>query len=144
MRSNSVGQFTASVTAPRGESLKKARFRARIGRARSVALKLPQSLRSSSAAVKGTEVEVRGKVKRSVLGRRNRVTIKRLICGRYRTVGSARPDAAGNYVVRFKTSTAGSRALFRAQSSVLLRPGSKKYVTQYARAVAVTVTDGTG
>jgi hypothetical protein len=144
VRSNGVGQFTARVAAPTGKSLRKARFRARIGKARSVALKLPQSLKSTSAATKGTEVEVRGRVKRSVLGRRNPVTIKRLICGRYRTVGKARPDASGKYVVRFKVSQAGTRSLFRAQSSVLLRPGSKKYVTQYARAVAITLADGTG
>ncbi len=72
------------------------------------------------------------------------MTIKRLICGRYRTVGKARPDGSGKYVVRFKVSQAGTRSLFRAQSSVLLRPGSKKYVTQYARAVAITLADGTG
>lgn len=144
VKANVAGQFTASVPRPSAKKLVKARFRARVGKSTSVSLKLPQSLRSSAVRRAGTQVEVRGKVKRSVLGKRNRVVIKRIICGKYKTVGSAKPDASGNYVARFRVSTKGSVALFRAESLVLRKPGSKHYVKQYARAVAITVTDHTG
>ena len=87
---------------------------------------------------------VRGHVKRSLLGRRNPVVVKRLVCGRYRSVGSAKPDRKGHYVVRFTVPSNVGAALFRAETTVLNKPGSRRYVKQYARAIRIKLTDQTG
>ena len=46
-------------------------------------------------------LELRGQVERTLLGKRNAVVIKRILCGKYTTVGQARPNRRGAYVVRF-------------------------------------------
>ena len=79
-----------------------------------------------------------------MLGKRNKVLIRRLVCGRYRTVGSARPDKNGNYTVTFASTQIRGVAFYRAESKVLRKPGSKKYVIQYARAIAIRTTSQTG
>ena len=140
----SGGTFTATVKRPSRAQFSTARYRAQVGAARSVPLKLAQSLKSTAVKATGGQVEVRGSVKRSLLGKRKTVTVKRLICGRYKTVGKAKPDSKGKYVVRFKISQNGSLALFRAESSVLVRPGSKRYAKAYARAISIRVADSTG
>ena len=124
----------------------KARFQARVGSFRSTNLKLPQSLTSRSVQTQGGQIEVRGRVKRSLLGRRNPVVVKKLVCGRYRTVGSARPNRKGNYVVRFNAPALGTAAFYRAEARVLnkARGRGKHYVKQYARAISITVTGQTG
>jgi hypothetical protein len=122
----------------------KARFQARVGTSRSAALKLPQSLASESIKKSGGNIVISGKVERGVLGKRNPVVIQRIVCGRYRTVGSAKPDASGRYVVRFKAPALGTAALYRAQGKVLLRPGSKRYVRQFARALGIDLTGQSG
>ena len=144
VRSNANGEFTAKVRRPDRKHLKGARFRAQVDNFRSIALKLPQSLSSSSVKQVGGQIEVRGHVKRSLLGRRNTVTVKRLVCGRYRTVGKAKPDRNGNYLARFSVPANVTVALFRAESRVLDRAGSHRYVKQYARAIKITLTNQTG
>jgi hypothetical protein len=143
-KSDSSGRFAASVRRPPGRLFAKARYLAQVEGARSVALKLPQSLASSSVKQAGQQIEVKGKVKRPLLGSRNAVTIKRLVCGRYQTVGSAKPGKSGSYVVRFPAPTLGAAALYRAEAKVLARPGSKRYVKQFARAVGIQLTGQTG
>ncbi len=145
VRANSRGQFSATVARPRGARLfELARYQARIGRTKSPSLKLPQSLTSSSARLSAGKITIRGKVKRSLLGKRNRVVIKRLVCGRYRTVGSARPNRRGGYTVTFTAPRFGNVAFYRAESRVRARPGAKKYVTQYARAISISLNGQTG
>ena len=65
--------------------------------------------------------------------------VKRILCGKYTTVGQAKPDKKGRYLVRFPApaTTTGS-ALYRAETKVLARPGSKRYVKQFARAIGIT------
>jgi hypothetical protein len=148
VKAKSDGQFTATIKRPAGKRFIKARYRAKVDKFRSPVLKLPQSLVSRSVKQVGTQIEVRGRVKRSVVGKRNPVVIKRLVCGRYRSVGKARPDRKGNYVVRFTlppaTASTAKNALFRAESTVLNKPGSRRYVKQYARAISITLTNQTG
>jgi hypothetical protein len=145
VRPNSAGQFTATVKGPPRRLFAKARFQARVGSARSVSLKLPQSLASSSVKTSGGQIVVRGKVQRNLLGKkRNAVVVKRIVCGRYAKVGSARPDKRGNYVVRFNAPALATAALYRAESKVLARPKSKRYVTQFARAIGITLTGQSG
>lgn len=140
-----TGTFTAFVPKPRRSIFNSVRYRAVSGSARSARLKLPQSLTSRSVRSRAGTITVTGRVKKSLLGkRRNRVVIRRLLCGRYRTVGSARPDASGRYTVTFPASAVGDVALYRAESMVLRRPGSKVYVIQYARAIAIRTTSQTG
>lgn len=144
VRPSTNGSFRATVNRPSRADFATARYRAQVDRSRSAPLKLAQSLSSSSVRQTTNQIEVRGKVKRSLLGKRRTVTVKRLICGRYKTVGSARPDRNGNYVVRFTISAAGSSSLFRAESMVLDRAGSKRYAKAFARAISIRVTSSTG
>lgn len=55
-----------------------------------------------------------------------------------------RPDAKGNYTVTFPATAIRGVSLYRAEAKVLLRPGSKKYVQQYARAIGIRTTSQTG
>jgi DNA-binding beta-propeller fold protein YncE len=144
VRSNAAGEFTARLRGPRRKDVIKTRYRAQVDRFRSIPLKLPQSLSSSSVRAQGQQIELRGKVKRSLLGRRNPVVIKRLICGRYRSVARAKPDRKGNYVARFSVPPGLTSALFRAETFVLNKSGSRRYVKQYGRAISITLTNQTG
>ena len=132
------GQFQARVKKPSARLFNRARYRATVGSVRSVELKLPQSLASSSLRRAGGTLELRGQVSRPVLGKRNPVVVKRILCGQYQTVGQAKPNRRGVYVVRFPAPAGGGSALYRAESRVLARPGSKRYVKQFARAVGIT------
>ena len=65
--------------------------------------------------------------------------MRRILCGKYTTVGQAKPNRRGAYTVRFPApATTGGAALYRAESRVLARPGSKRYVKQFARAIGIT------
>jgi hypothetical protein len=144
VKASKTGAFTATVPAPDKADYATVRYRAKAGSSTSPALKLPQSLTSKSVkSAKGT-ITVTGKVKKSVLGKRNRVKIRRLVCGRYRTVGSAKPDADGSYRITFKATEIRGVSLYRAEGRVLRKAGSKKYVTQYARAISIKTTSQTG
>ncbi|HMJ96644.1 MAG TPA: hypothetical protein VK486_12365 [Thermoleophilaceae bacterium] len=133
------GQFQARVKKPSKRLFNDARYRAQVGSAKSVELKLPQSLASSPLKqVAGGMLELRGQVDRAVLGKRNPVVIKRILCGRYTAVGQAKPNKKGAYVVRFPSPPSQGSALYRAETKVLARPGSKRYVKQFARAVGIT------
>ena len=66
------------------------------------------------------------------------MVVKRILCGQYTTVGQAKPNRRGAYVVRFPAPATGGSALYRAETSVLARPGSKRYVKQFARAIGIT------
>ena len=79
-----------------------------------------------------------------MLGSRRKVVIRRLVCGRYRTVGSARPDKDGNYTIKFDSTALRGVAFYRAEAKVLRKKGSKVYVIQYARAIAIRTTSQTG
>jgi hypothetical protein len=134
------GQFTAKLKLPSKKGFNKARFQARIGNSKSATLKLPQSLASSSVKRTGAKIELRGKVKRSLLGKRNAVVVRRLTCGHYTKVGEAKPGKNGSYVVRFDVPAGSSAALYRAETRVLNKPRGKKYVKQYARAIGITLS----
>ena len=141
---NAAGQFTATVARPPTGKLIKARFRARVDRFTSFPLKLPQAVSSRSVRQVGSTIEFRGKVKRSVLGRANPVVVKRLVCGRYRKVGEAKPASNGNFVVRFATRDLAGAAFYRPETTVLDHPGGTRYVKQYGRAISISLTGQTG
>jgi hypothetical protein len=141
IKAGSTGQFAASVKAPPARLVSKARFVAQVGKSRSVALKLPQSLASSSVTQQGSQIVVRGKVKKALLGKkRNPVVVKRLVCGHYQTAGSAKPAKSGAYAVRFNAPAVGAAALYRAETKVLAKPHGKRYVKQFARAIGIALT----
>lgn len=144
VRARKDGVFTAKLKRPARKDFGRARFSAKAGSARSISLRLYQSLATRSVRQRGGKVVVTGRIRRALVGRRNRVAIKRLVCGHYRTVGSARPSRSGRYVVSFKVPNLGGVALYRAESRVLRRAGSRVYVKQYARAVSISLTDQTG
>ncbi len=144
VKASTNGTFTARVPKPAGRNLVKTRYRAISQGAKSPTLKLPQSLRSTAIEAKGGTMTVRGHVKRKLLGRGNRVTIQRLVCGHYRTVGSAKPSSTGRYEVTFPTPRLGGVAYFRARARVLRKARSHVYVVQYARAITIRLAAETG
>lgn len=144
VKASAAGQFTVRVKRPPSRLFAKARFFARVGRSRSVALKLPQSLASRSVRKVGKNIEVRGTVKRSLLGKRNAVVVRRIVCGRYQTVGNAKPSKSGRYTVRFPAPALSVAALYRAEAKVLAKSHSKRYVKQFARAIGIALTARTG
>ena len=79
-----------------------------------------------------------------MLGTRKPVVIRRLLCGKTTVAGSARPNRRGAYVVRFKAPAEGDAALYRAESRVLARPGARRFVKQFARAIALKLTSAAG
>jgi hypothetical protein len=144
VRAKSNGSFQSTVKGPSKRQFAKARLQARAGSVRSVKLKLPQSLASSSIRASGGTITLRGKIQRALVGKRNKVTIKRLLCGRLETVGSAKPSRSGAFTVRFKTPAGATAALYRAEARVLSKPHSRRYVKQFARAIGIVLTGQTG
>jgi hypothetical protein len=138
------GQFSASVKGPPRRFVTKARYRAAVGKTKSVALKLPQSLASTSIKASGDTIVLRGKVKKSLLGKRNKIVIRRLLCGKLEEVATTRPAKSGAYVARFKAPLGAAAALYRAEDKLLARPKSKRYVKQFARAIGIALTGQSG
>src|SRR3712207_7032446 len=101
--------------------------------------------RSTRISESGGTITLRGKVKRNLLGKkRNQVVVKRIVCGRYTKVGQAKPKKNGSYTVRFKAPALGLAALYHAETKVLAKPRSKRYVRQFARAIGIALTGQTG
>ena len=136
---NSAGEFTAKVKRPPRKLFKKARFQARVDTFRSRRLKLPQGLASTSIDLSGGEIELGGKVKKSLLGDRKPVVIKRLVCGLTQVAGSAKPKPNGAYRVRFDAPAPAAAALYRAEARVLRKPGGTKYVKRFAHPIGITL-----
>jgi hypothetical protein len=144
VRANAAGEFKATVKGPSRKFFNKARFQAQVDKAKSVKLRLPQSLASTSVKLSGGQIVLKGKVKKALLGDRKPVIVKRVLCGRYLTVGKAKPKRSGSYTVRFDAPGQAVAALYRAETRVLRAPRSKKYRKQYARAIGITLTNQTG
>ena len=89
------------------------------------------------------QLVVSGKVQRNRLGRRNPVLIRRILCGRTELVGSAVPSRSGAYTVGSGPERR-RLCLYRAESRILAKPRSKRYVTQYARGVVLRLSGATG
>ena len=138
------GTFSASVPNPPRSQRIKIRYRASVSGTNSVALKLPQTLATSSVRRAGGQIVVTGKVQRDRLGKRNPVQVRRILCGRTKLVGSAKPSPSGAYTIRFNAPSSGDFAFYRAESSVLAKPGSKRYVKQFARGVTIKLGGATG
>ena len=144
VRATRIGTFKASVRRPRGRRFVTARYFAKAGSKKSALLKLPQSLKSTSIKKSGDEITIRGRVKRALVGDRRRVKIQRLVCGHYKTVGSSRPSASGHYSLTFEAPRLGGVAYYRARGVVLNKPGGRRHVVQYARAVRIRLSAQTG
>ena len=84
------------------------------------------------------------RIRRPLLGKRNAVVVRRIVCGHYQLAGTAKPSKNGRYVVRFPAPKIGLAAFYRAESRVLARPGSRRYVKQFARAIGIVLTGQTG
>ena len=133
------GKFQARVTKPPHRLFKLARYRAQIGTASSVELKLPAVARLHIAqagvggharAARSGGPEARRQAER---GRGQADPVRQVHDGRAGEAGPERP-----YAVRFPAPASGGSALYRAESRVLARPGSKRYVKQFARAIGIT------
>ena len=105
-----------------------------------MARKLAQSLASSSVRRAGGQIELRGKVKRALLGKRNPVVVKRVVCGRYQTVGRAKPDNITTRVASCKTARRMARRFYRGAWTNIL---GARHPSDAARTSAGTARSGT-
>jgi Beta-propeller repeat len=144
VKADRKGRFTATLTGPPARKFSRARYRAASGSAKSIELKLFQAMATSSIRQKSGRITISGSIRKSLLGKRNPVLIRRLLCGKYRTVASVKPGADGRYSVSFVAPREAGAALYRAESTLLVRRGSHRYAPAYARAVSITLTGSTG
>jgi hypothetical protein len=74
--------------------------------------------------------------------RRKPVVVRRILCGRYETVGKVKPKRNGRYRLRFAAPDAAA-GLYRAETRVPARRG-KRLKKAYARAVAIALDERSG
>ena len=131
-RARRDGFFDAIVPRPSRRRFARVRFSAGVAGVRSVGLKLPQALASTSIELvgDGRAIEIGGRVRRP--GYRS-VLVRRITCGRYQTVARATTTASGRYRVRFAAPRARA-GLYRVETRV----GGKR---AYARARAIDLGD---
>ena len=135
-RARADGFFDALVPRPSRRRFARARFQAGVAGVRSVALKLPQALATSSIDLvgDGRAIEIGGRVRRR--GYRA-VMVRRITCGRYSTVARGVTASSGRYRLRFPAPRARA-GLYRVDTRV----GGHR---AYARARAIDLGDpGTG
>jgi hypothetical protein len=128
-RIGSDGLFRASTKLPpravRGTN--RARYQARLGKERSLALKLVRRLLVTKIAPSGHRVVISGRVTRPLADPIQRITvIRRVSCGRVEVVKRFKPRKSGRF--RVTLSGAGTRqvATFRFRTLVRFRTGNPR------------------
>lgn len=128
------GRFTATAPLPsaRLRSSNLARYQARLGKERSLDLKLARRMRTTQLTHSRGTVTMKGSVALP-LARTGAtvVTIKRRIaCGKYQTVARVKTDRRGRFTARIKAPAGVRAAIYRAQTSVpKTRRNPKKFPT---------------
>jgi len=124
------GTFRATVKAPKGRLARsnRARYVARAGSERSLALKLHRMMPSVSLTRSGDRLTFSG----TITGPRSRgrrvVRVSRLVsCGHYQTVGSATVGRDGHYRVRLAVPVGARAAIYRATAPIGSRSGGRTY-----------------
>ena len=120
-RVRTSGLFTATAPLPRARlrATNRARYVARIGRQKSLRLKLVRRMLVSSTSVKGRRVTIAGRVVRPLGAPIQQVVVKRrLSCGRYRVVKRFTPPASGRFRVTLGGPSRGQAAVYRLQTRV--------------------------
>jgi hypothetical protein len=123
------GLFRATAPLPpvadRGTN--RARYQARVGKERSLSLKLSRRLRVTKITPKGRKVVISGRVTKPLANPIERITvIRRVSCGRVEVVKRFKPGKSG----RFKVTLSGAKrrqvATFRFRTLVRFREGNPK------------------
>jgi hypothetical protein len=123
------GSFQAKGALPPGSLRRgnRARYQARVGRERSLDLKLfRRMLVDEMSSGKGT-VTIKGRVVRPLAEPSSTITIKRRVsCTKEVTVKTIKPDASGRFSATISAPTTGQAAVYRLQTSVRKHASSPK------------------
>jgi len=125
-RVRTSGLFAATAKLPRARlrGSNRARYRAEIGKQRSLRLKLARRLQVSSTRTRGRKVTIAGRVVAPLASPMQTITVKRRVsCGRYKVVKRLKPRPDGTFRVTVPAPRRGQAAAYRLQTRV------RKYVT---------------
>jgi len=125
-RVRTSGLFAATAKLPRAglRGSNRARYRAEIGKQRSLRLKLARRLQVSSTRTRGRKVTIAGRVVAPLASPVQTITVKRRVsCGRYKVVKRLKPRPDGTFRVTVPAPRRGQAAAYRLQTRV------RKYVT---------------
>jgi hypothetical protein len=128
-RVGSDGLFRATAKLPpaavRGTN--RARYQARIGTERSLALKLARRLRITSITPKGRRVMIAGRISQPLADPIQRITVtRRVSCGRVEVVKRFKPRKNGRFRVTLSGAKTRQVATFRFRTLVRFRAGNPK------------------
>ncbi len=134
------GTFRARVAAParRIAASNGARYVARVGSQRSLALKLQRRMPSVKVAVRGGKVTFAGVVTGPQAGTVQTVSLKRLVaCGRYETVQTVKLGKRGAYRFSVAAPEGVRAAIYRADTRIASRAGGRATGRSYTLPTAV-------
>ncbi|HET6550072.1 MAG TPA: Ig-like domain-containing protein, partial [Solirubrobacter sp.] len=125
------GRFAATVKAPppRLRSSGRARYQARIGDERSLALKLERRMQVSRVRAAGGRVTIRGRVTRPLAPRRRDRAIDvqlRRSCSKAEVVARVMPDRRGRFKVTLDAPQGEQAAVYRLRTKVRRTAASRK------------------
>ena len=128
-RVGSDGLFRASTKLPpraqRGTN--RARYQARMGKERSLALKLSRRLRITSITPRGRQVVVRGRISQPLADPIQRITVtRRVSCGRVEVVRRFKPRKSGRFRVTLSGAKTRQVATFRFRTLVRFREANPR------------------
>lgn len=139
------GSFRASAKLPKRSlrSTNKARYQARIGRERSLSLKLQRRMTVRSIRSSGGKVVIVGRVKGPLTRpKRTSVTVRRrLSCKKYETVKKVKVSKNGTYRVVLDAPPGQTAAVYRMQTKVQKTKRNKKRFPTYTLPRAVNLLD---
>ena len=128
-RVGSDGLFRASAPLPPRavRDTNRARYQARVGGQRSLALKLTRRLRITSIRPRGRNVVISGRISRPLARPIQRVTvIRRVSCGRVEVAKRFKPRRNGRFRVTLRGAKTRQVATFRFRTRVRYRVGNPR------------------
>ena len=105
----------------------RARYQARVGGQRSLALKLTRRLRITSIRPRGRNVVISGRISRPLASPVQRVTVtRRVSCGRVEVAKRFKPRRNGRFRVTLRGAKTRQVATFRFRTRVRYRVGNPR------------------
>ena len=131
VRRDGTFRTTAALPARRLRGTNLARYQARIGRERSLRLKLQRRMIVRSVRVRGGNVRISGRVSRPLAAPARTITIKRRVsCTRQAVVARVKPNRRGEFSVTVKAPPKQQAAVYRLGTRVRkTRRNPKTYPT---------------
>jgi hypothetical protein len=119
VRRDGTFRTTAKLPARRLRGTNLARYQARIGRERSLRLKLRRRMIVRSVRVSGGRVRISGRVSRPLAAPRRTITIKRRVsCTKQAVVARVKPNRRGEFSVTVKAPPKSQAAVYRLETRV--------------------------